>query len=134
MVDICFGNWWDVLFDNTTKDLPTDYGERYGKYKNEIINTLLNEDIETETREEAETNCIIKSNQYSYISQIFNFNACKNIKISMPVYLADDLYNNFLFCSEKCSAEFFYSEDKLLTGRLCKCPSDANINTVKVAL
>ena len=39
------------LFDNTTKDLPTDYGERYGKYKNEIINTLLNEDIETEQEE-----------------------------------------------------------------------------------
>ena len=39
------------LFDNTTKDLPTDYAERYGKYKNEIIDTLLNEDIETEQEE-----------------------------------------------------------------------------------
>ena len=41
------------LFDNTTKDLPTDYAERYGKYKNEIIDTLLNEDIETEQEENA---------------------------------------------------------------------------------
>lgn len=39
------------LFDNTTKDLPTNYAERYGKYKNEIIDTLLNEDIETEQEE-----------------------------------------------------------------------------------
>lgn len=39
------------LFDNTSKDLPTDYSERYEKYQDEIIDRLLNEDINTEPEE-----------------------------------------------------------------------------------
>lgn len=39
------------LFDNTVKDLPTDYSERYEKYQNKIIDELLNEDIDTESKE-----------------------------------------------------------------------------------
>lgn len=36
------------LFDNTTKDLPMDYGERYEKYKSDLVDDLLNEDIKNE--------------------------------------------------------------------------------------
>ena len=39
------------LFNNVTKDLPTDYGERYEKYQDEIIDVLLNEDIDAELEE-----------------------------------------------------------------------------------
>lgn len=39
------------LFDNTTKDLPTDYSERYEKYQDEVIDELINEDIDTDPEE-----------------------------------------------------------------------------------
>ena len=39
------------LFNNVTKDLPTDYGERYEKYQDEIIDVLLNEDIDVDLEE-----------------------------------------------------------------------------------
>lgn len=38
------------LFNNPTKDLPNDYGERYEKYKNDLVNSLLNEDTENEEK------------------------------------------------------------------------------------
>lgn len=38
------------LFNNTTKDLPNDYGERYEKYKNYLLNSLLDEDIDNEEK------------------------------------------------------------------------------------
>lgn len=40
------------LFDNTIKELPKDYGERYKKYQNEIMDVLLSEDIHTEAEEQ----------------------------------------------------------------------------------
>lgn len=39
------------LFDNTTKDLPTDYSERYEKYQDEIIDELINQDIDMDFEE-----------------------------------------------------------------------------------
>lgn len=38
------------LFNNATKDLPKDYGERYEKYKNDLVDSLLNEDLENEEK------------------------------------------------------------------------------------
>ena len=38
------------LFDNTTKDLPNDYGERYEKYKDDLVSSLLNEDTDNEEK------------------------------------------------------------------------------------
>ena len=40
------------LFDNTAKDLPNDYSDRYEKYKNEIVDALLKEDINLEQTED----------------------------------------------------------------------------------
>ena len=42
----------ETLFDNTTKDLPNDYSDRYEKYKNEIVDTLLKEDINSMQEDE----------------------------------------------------------------------------------
>lgn len=39
------------LFNNETKDLPTDYRDRYEKYQDEIIDELLNEDLDVELEE-----------------------------------------------------------------------------------
>lgn len=60
----------DTLFDNTTKDLPMDYGERYEKYKNDLINDLLNEDIENEEKK--------NENHYKDLKTYIRQNILKN--------------------------------------------------------
>lgn len=57
------------LFDNTTKDLPNDYSERYEKYKNEIVDTLLNEDINSEQEEDDNKKEIRYKDLKTYIRQ-----------------------------------------------------------------